>query len=642
MNAMTGSSTGAEALERLRALQAGGRLAAEYPRLQGLLAPLGAGDPALAKVGRLLARLTPDEVLAHRTDAPVVGVAVTGSSTLGALPPSLWAECARHGLLPRLSVGDYGAWQLDLRDPGSALHAPDTGLALVLLDASVVFDRLPGVWNAAEAAETAEATGEEIAALAREFLTRSGATLVLNTLPLTRLHTHQLVDLRSRAALGAAWHALNARLLRLGAELERVVVLDLDVLLAQGGPLNDPRLAAYAGEELGEELLARYAREVGHLARALTGRTRKVLVLDLDNTLWDGVLGEDGPEGIAARTTLRGEAFARVQRLAGQFRSQGVLLAVCSKNDREPVLEVLRDHPDMQLREEDFVAVQADWGPKNKGLEALAQQLGLGVDSFVFADDSAFETGLVAAALPQVAVVPLGSEPALAPERLLADGWFDTLELTEADRERTARYRVEAARADLRESAASAEEYLRQLGVRVSVERAHLGDVGRLAQLTQRTNQFNLTTRRLTAAEVRTLTENPECLVLAVRSADRFGDDGVVGALFAGREGDGLRVDNLLLSCRVLGRGIERAVVAALLDHAKAEGLAEVTASFRATPRNHRVREFWPSVGFGSLDPRPEDGRGDGRGDGREVLRFRHPLDRPVEPPEHVRLDVGF
>jgi FkbH-like protein len=631
---MTGSSTGAEALERVRALQAGGRLAVEYPELHRLLAPLGAGDPALAKAGRLLARLDPDEVLAHRPDLPVVGVAVTGSSTLGALAPSLHAEFARHGLLPRLTLGDYDAWQVDLRDPTGALHAPDTGLALVLLDASVVFDRLPPVWNAAEAAAAAEATGEEIEALVHGFLSRSRATLVLNTLPLTRLHTHQLVDLRSRAALGAAWHGLNSRLLRLGAELERVVVLDLDVLLAQGGPLCDPRLAAYAGEELGEELLARCAREVGHLARALTGRTKKVLVLDLDNTLWDGVLGEDGAEGIAARTTLRGEAFGRVQRLAGQLGSQGVLLAVCSKNDRAPVLEVLRDHPDMRLREADFVAVQADWGPKNKGLEEIAERLGLGVDSFVFADDSAFETGLVAAALPQVAVVPLGAEPALAPERLLADGWFDTLELTEADRERSARYRVEAARSDLRESASSVEEYLRQLGVRVSVERAHLGDVGRLAQLTQRTNQFNLTTERLTAPEVRSMTEDPGRLVLTVRSSDRFGDDGVVGALFACREPDGLRVENLLLSCRVLGRGIERAVVASVLDHAKVEGLTQVTAGYRPTPRNHRVREFWPSVGFVALDSQPDDPAVE--------LTFRHPLDRPLDLPEHVRLDVGF
>jgi FkbH-like protein len=631
---MNGSTTGAEALERVRALQACDRLAVEYAGLQRLLAPLGAGDPALAKAGRLLARLDPDEVLPYGPDTPVVSVAVTGRGTLGALSPSLCAEFARHGLLPRLSVGDYDGWQVDLRDPGSALHAPDTDLALVVLDASVVFDRLPAVWTAAEAAAATTTTGEEVAALVREFLSRSRATLVLNTLPLTRLHTHQLVDLRSRAALGAAWHGLNSRLLRLGAELERVVVLDLDVLLAQGGPLCDARLAAYAGEQLGEELLARYAREVGHLARALTGRTKKVLVLDLDNTLWDGVLGEDGLEGIAARTTLRGEAFGRVQRLAKQLGSQGVLLAVCSKNDREPVLEVLRDHPDMRLHEEDFVAVQADWGPKNKGLEEIAQRLGLGVDSFVFADDSPFETGLVAATLPQVAVVPLGSEPALAPERLLADGWFDALELTEADRERTARYRVETARSDLRESTTSMEEYLRQLEVRVSVERAHLGDVGRLAQLTQRTNQFNLTTQRLTAPEVRTLTEDADCLALAVRSSDRFGDDGVVGALFARREWDGLRVENLLLSCRVLGRGIERAVVAALLDHAKAEGLADVTASFRATPRNHRVRDFWLTVGFGTVDPRPEDGR--------DVLRFRHPLDRPLELPGHVRLDVGF
>ncbi|MFD0329344.1 HAD-IIIC family phosphatase [Streptacidiphilus monticola] len=296
-------------------------------------------------------------------------------------------------------------------------------------------------------------------------------------------------------------------------------------------------MSAYAKAHLGEELLARYAREVGHLGRALRGKAKKVLVLDLDNTLWDGVLGDDGADGIAAATTFRGEAFGTFQKLARQIGSQGVLLAVSSKNDQEPVLEVLRTHPDMVLRDTDFVRINANWNPKDANLRDIAAKLNLGVDSFVFADDSTFETGLVAAGLPEVAVVRLDEEPALHVEKLLADGWFDVRELTAEDRERASLYRVESERQDLLDSSGSYEEYLEQLQVRVQVSAVGDLDLARVAQLTLRTNQFNLTTQRLQPDEVRARIDDPEHLVLSVRSGDRFGDNGVVGALFAHREG---------------------------------------------------------------------------------------------------------
>ncbi|WP_037607977.1 HAD-IIIC family phosphatase [Streptacidiphilus rugosus] len=623
-------------MDRLRELNAAGRLAADFPALPSLLAELASGENGaadLARAGQFLARLDPEQILAEHPGTTTVSVAVAGHSTVGPIAGPLTAELARHGFALRLALGDFDGYLRELQDTGSHLYAAGLDLALVVLDAEAVFDELPPVWRVEDLEQAAAAKLAQLTTLVERFVAHEGgATLVLNTLPLHRHHTHQLVDLRSRAVLGAAWREFNAGLLRLATTHERLVVVDLDPLVAHGGPLNEPRMASYAKANLGEELLGRYAREIGHLARTLKGRAKKVLVVDLDNTMWDGVLGDDGADGIAAATTFRGEAFGNFQKVVKQIGSQGVLLAVCSKNDLEPVLEVLRTHPDMQLRDTDFVRVNANWNPKDGNLRDIADRLNLGVDSFVFVDDSPFETGLVASSLPEVAVVRLDEEPALHIERLLADGWFDVRELTAEDRERAALYRVESDRQDLLDSSGSMEEYLDKLGVRVQVSAVGDGDLARVAQLTLRTNQFNLTTERLQPAEVRARIDDPEHLVVSVRSGDRFGDNGVVGALFAHREGERLHIDNMILSCRVFARGIEQSTVAAVLAHARDHlGVTEATAAYRPTKKNHRVKDFWPTLGFEQTSATDEG-----------ELGFTHALADLPEAPAYVQLDVAL
>ncbi|MFC9431936.1 HAD-IIIC family phosphatase [Streptomyces sp. NPDC056987] len=621
-------------LDRLRALHGERRLAAEYPAVPALLAELAQLDDGLARLsraGRLLAKVAPEEIAERHPGVVPATVAVTGHGTLDGLTAPLHAELARHGIPLRVRVGDHDGWLRDLQDTGSDLYAPGTELALCLLDAQIVFDELPLPWGTEDVARTVAEKLDLLDGLAARYDEHGTGTLVLNTLPLLSQHTQQLVDHRSRTELSIIWREFNVGLLRLAAAHPRLHVVDLEPLIAEGGPVRDPRLAAYAKVHLGEEVLARYARQAGHLLRTLRGGAKKVLVLDLDHTLWDGILGDDGPDGIAAATTYRGEAFGRFQRVAKQIGGQGVLLAVCSKNDREPVLDVLRDHPDMILREADFVRISANWEPKDGNIRDIADRLNLGTDSFVFADDSPFERGLVAASLPGVAVIGLDEEPALHIDRLLADGWFDVRELTTEDRARAVQYRQEAERQDLRGSTGSMEEYLRALDVSVEITPVRDHEVARVAQITLRTNQFNLTTRRLQVPDVRERLDSPDHLVLAVRSRDRFGDNGVVGALFAHREDEALRIDNMLLSCRVFARGIEQATIAALLEHAVESGAAEVRASYRPTAKNHKMRGFYPSLGFE---------RGDESADG--TVEFRHPLTRLPEAPGHVTLDAAI
>lgn len=607
------------------ALFKAGQAVAQYPRLAALVAETTGAE--FLQAGRLLARLDPDEVQqAHPGTVPVT-VAITGHGTLSTLVPPLAAEFARHGLLLRPTVGNFDSYVFDLTDPGSELYALEADLTLCLLDPMVVFDEVPTPWRPEDVTRVLDEKLRVLERVVATFGTASRGTLVLNTLPLPRKFTAQLIDHRSRSELGALWREANARLLRLADTSPALVVIDLDPLIAEGSPVTDPRLSVYAKAHLSPELLAQYGHEIGHLARNLTGRTKKCLVLDLDGTMWGGVLGDDGVDGIEVSGSYRGEAFRAVQRTVKQIGSQGVLLAVVSKNDAELVREALRAREDMTLREDDLVRITANWRPKHENIRELAQALNIGVDSMVFVDDSALECGLVHSSLPGVSVVRVDGDPALHIDAILRDGWFDTRELTTEDRERVAKYHDELVRKDFLDSFDSIQDYLRELKVEARLSQAGARDIPRISQLTLRTNQFNLTTRRLQQPEVRDLVADPGSLVLAIHAADRFGDNGLVGAVFLRRDGDALHIDNFVLSCRVFSRGIEQGCLAAILDHAKETGARAVYATYSPTKKNSVVKDLYPRYGFTRA---AEDGT---------TVTFRHDLLGIPDQPEHLRLD---
>ncbi|MDB1089346.1 HAD-IIIC family phosphatase [Streptomyces sp. ACA25] len=619
---MNPTTTGSDPV---RALHDAGGLAARYPEVAQALA--AAGPAEVRRAGSLLATVPADTVLAAHPGIPVLDIAVTGSSTLTPLVPALTGELARHGLLGRVRVGDPGAFALDLAVPATA------DLTLCVLDAGAVFDRFGDApWTVDDVAAAADDLLQLLTGLVRTHTEHGSGLLLLTTAPLPARWPAQILDLRNRARLGAVWRRFTAALLDLGADTPDTCVLDLDPLLSGTGPAWDPRLATYAHVAHTDAVLDALARQVGHLARGLCGRLRKCLVLDLDGTLWGGTLAESGADGLEMAQGYRGEAHRGFQRAVAQLASQGVLLAVCSKNDPEEVAEVLRTHPDLLLREDAFVTVLADWSPKVDTIATIADRIGIGTDSLVFVDDNSTEAGLVRSGRPEIAVIEVdAADPAGHASRLLADGWFDTTEITEEDRQRAGRYRTEARRAEFRSGFSSLQDYLAELETRVEIFEPGEGDIARLAQLTQRTNQFNLTTRRLDAAGVRTAVTDPDSVVAPVRVSDRFGRHGVVGVLFARRHGTELVIDNLVMSCRVLGRGIESAWLGELLRWAAAGGLTAVTGSYRPTPRNGRVADLYPDHGF-----RPQATDPDG------TSWFRHDLTSLPGPLPHLTVDSAL
>jgi len=562
------------------------------PDLRHALAQLD--DPVrLRKIGRMLARLRPDG-----GDLRPVRVAVLATGTVGSFEPLLRARLVAAGLLPTIEVGEYGSFHLEMPTAGFAAGG-DPDLVACLLDESLF---LPGDWTPVDVDLLGRHIEERLAQLrdmVAASLARTSATLVLHTVPLPGEVRDGVISSRARAALAAQWYRLNAALLALAQEHRQVVTVDLVSALADAPCVaRDDRLHRYADLPYTDGALAALATEVRRVAQARLGLSRKALALDLDDTLWGGVLGEVGAAGVQLGGLYPGNCYLHLQRAVARLRQQGVVLVLVSKNDAEPVQQALSSHPEVLLRPAAFSVTAANWAPKPDNLRHAADTLGLGTDSFVFMDDSNVERGQMRHALPGVAVVAADGDPAYLVRSLLRPGWFDVVDLTDTDRHRPELYRARAVRTGFFREFGSTQDYLRALDIQLEVRPATDFTVPRAAQLAARTNQFNLTGVRFDEATTAGMSADPAYLVASFTVSDRFGDEGIVGALWVQREPRVWRVLNLVQSCRVLGRGIELAVVDWLARQARAAGADAVEGRFVASGKNGVAAGFWPSAGF--------------------------------------------
>ncbi len=397
----------------------------------------------------------------------------------------------------------------------------------------------------------------------------------------------------------------NAALRELAEEQANVAILDVALVFDRLG--RDQAVAPtywYAGRiPYSAAWFAACGEHLRGLLDAHRSRARKVLVCDLDNTLWGGVLGEEGPGGIALGEDGVGKCYRDLQREIQALQQSGVLLVVASKNDAALVDEVLAEHPMMVLRDTDFAAKRVDWGDKAANISAIADELSLGLDSFVLLDDNPVERALVAEVLPDVAVPEVPDRPELLPRWFVRDvvfPYFPKLRILDADRAKTASYRARTERARTEATATDLTSFLRGLEIQLDLRVDDPYLVDRAAQMTQKTNQFNLTTRRCSPGEIQAMVDDDRHAVVTVGYSDRFGDEGVVGlAVLDGADGS---VPLLLLSCRVIGRGVEDALVEHLEGVARSRGIGALTCTFVPTDRNGVAADFLPRRGWTAVE----------------------------------------
>jgi len=396
--------------------------------------------------------------------------------------------------------------------------------------------------------------------------------------------------------------ALNANVVAATRERTGVLIHDIEAVASWVGRrlFFDERMWDLWKLPCSLEHLPRVAKSIVDVMLAFRGRIVKCVVVDLDNTLWGGVVGDDGLEGIELSTHGggAGESFVRLQLYLRQLRRRGILLAVCSKNDEAVALMPFLHHPDMVLRRDDISVFVANWDDKASGIRRVRDELNIALDSIVFLDDNAFERNLVRNFLPEVIVPELPDDPADYVRAVAELNLFETTAFSAEDAARSESYRQEADRRQAQNSYTDVSEFLKSLDMRIRVGRFEPAQIGRISQLFLRSNQFNLTTHRYTEAECTAMMEDEHCIPLCASLSDRFGDHGLISIVVAWPQGDLMRISDWLMSCRVLGRGVEEYLMNYLLSMARERSLSRVSGEYLPSAKNGMVKDFWRRFGF--------------------------------------------
>jgi FkbH-like protein len=540
-----------------------------------------------------------------------VRLAVLGSGTLTHLLPSIRVAGLRRSIWVDIYENDYGQYWQELSDPASRLHEFRPTAVLVALDAH---DLTAGLTAAMDQA-AAEAAMTEVTDRIRSIWRQARETLRCPILHQTALPVHPRLlgnnEHRLAGSRATCLTRLNARL-RIMAEEEGVDILAVDERAAQDGirAWHDPGLWHRAKLEVSHGAAPMYGDLVGRWLAAKQGRSFKCLVLDLDNTVWGGVIGDDGMEGIElGQGSPLGEAYVAFQEYARELSRRGVILAVCSKNDEANALEPFEQHPDMVLRRRDISSFVANWSDKAANLRAIAEELNIGLDSLVFIDDNPFERNLVRQELPMVAVPEVSDDPTDYPIALADAGYFEGLSVTDEDRERTAQYQGNKARDALKASATDLPAYLRGLEMQLIAKQFDRVGLQRIVQLINKSNQFNLTTRRYTDEDVIAVMADPDAFGLQLRLLDRFGDNGVIAIVIGRMQPDrDLLIDTWLMSCRVLGRQVEPTTLNLIVREAWKLGARRLVGEYIPSKKNGMVKDHYAKLGFATMETYPAGG----------------------------------
>ncbi len=538
------------------------------------------------------------------SEAPAHRIAIIGNETLTELADLLSAKLMANGVSIDLYIGDFNAIHNEILQPESGLYQFKPTLVLILCN----YRSLPLAQLAERIKSPAELVTQEIATwemLWGILAERTSATIIQNNFdrPSTRIFGN--LESRLPITTGAFIDEINTSLN--AAMPDHVILHDLAYLASYYGlkAWNDPRFYYHSKHPCSLELLPAYAQSLANLIEVTLGKLRKCLVLDLDNTLWGGVIGDDGLDGIEiGQGSPIGEAHLALQRYALALKQRGVLLAVCSKNSEETAVLPFKHHPDMLLKLDDIACFVANWDPKPNNLEYISQTLNIGLDSLVFVDDNPAERAIVRDFLPTVAVPEMPEDPAYYVQVVEEGRYFEVVTFAAEDTNRTEMYKANAARKDALMSATDMTSFLASLDMKAVISPFVAADLERIAQLVGRSNQFNVTTKRHTKAELQQFMESEAHITFSMRLKDRFGDNGLIavwiGTCDTARKT--VTIDTWLMSCRVLSRGSEQHLRNHVAAHCKSLGFQTLVGVYSPTAKNMLVAELYPKLGFAALE----------------------------------------
>lgn len=527
-------------------------------------------------------------------------IGVVGNVTFDLLVATLKTTLFGHGVAAEFWSGGFGQYQQEILDPNSGLARFQPEIVIIACDWRAL--GLPE--ESADASAAVQAKVAEFEALWRVCRERLHAHVIQFAFEIPPHSPYGRLSATLAGGKARVLREINQAFFDAETKSRGLTIADIDQVAGMAGKRrwHAPALWFVAKQHPAADMLPELARLLAALVRAVVGLTAKCVALDLDGTLWGGVIGEDGMNNLRLGGANAGEAFVAFQQYLRELKRRGVLLAVCSKNNEADARLPFESHPEMVLRLEDISAFVANWNPKDQNLREIARKLNIGLDSIVFVDDNPVERRWIKRQVPEVQVVDLPEDPAEYIEAIERQLPFEALAISEEDRQRSETFKANADRDALRTASTTVGEFLAALEMTVELRSFDEANLPRITQLINKTNQFNVTTRRMLENQVAGLIGAPGAYTQAMRLRDRYGDYGLTGALVARAEKDVLRIDVWLLSCRVMGRRIEDVMLAALLRHAREAGFSRVVGEFIPSAKNAPVQDLFPRLGFAPLE----------------------------------------
>ncbi len=510
-----------------------------------------------------------------------IKIGILSSFTIKGLGEVLEKECAALVLDPDFYVAEYEKIYDEILNKKSGLEdfKPDISFFLV---------------NPGE---------ENILSIIPKFLENITGTVVVSNAPLLSYSPFGIADFKREDSFKNAVLEFNHKLSQLAKNNNRLFVYDLAAFFSKYGEYNivEEKLRLLGDMYIKPEFISKLAYELMGFVKARFSKNKKCIVLDLDNTLWGGIVGEDGFNGIQLDTKPPGNAFLEFQKYLLALNKRGIILAIASKNNPKDALKVLREHPYMQLREENFGSIQISWGNKTDSIRKIAEELNIGLDSLVFIDDDPFNRELVKKELPEVMVMDLPEDPALYTRTIKELNDFNILQITEEDLKRGELYAKQKQMSEYKNQFSNIDDFLASLNMEIKIAPADAFTIPRISQLIQKTNQFNLTTRRYSEDDVKKFVDGLNTRVYSVHVKDIFTDHGLIGVMMVKNNALSLVIDNMLLSCRVIGRNIENKMLDFIKEEARKQGAKEIIGEYIPTEKNTVCAALYSSYGFNVL-----------------------------------------
>ena len=557
-----------------------------------------------------------------------IKVAILSSFTLNGLDETLHVKCSELGIRYQSYVAGYNQYNQELLNSESSYYNFSPDITFLVIDIrSLLGDNfyLPYEISDNERKSLVKEKINELENLIQKFNDNSNSKLVLTNFNIPSYSPNGIIETKTKFGFHEMIEEINSSLRNLVKNYNSVYVFDFNQFVSKYGEKNifDYRQFFLGDIQITFNYIPSFANELLSYIKPISGINRKCIVLDLDNTLWGGIIGEDGINEIELGHTSNGKAYVEFQKQLLSLWKQGIILAINSKNNFEDAIKVLREHPDMILKEKHFASIQINWNDKAENLKQIANEINIGLNSIVFFDDDKLNQERIKQEFPEILTVNLPKDPSQYSTILTDLNDFNVLQRTNEDKKRGEMYAQQRERTNLKKSISNLDEFLKQLDIQVQIKKSDKFLIPRISQLTLKTNQFNLTTKRYEEEQIQNFSNNSEYEVGCAQVLDKFGDNGITGAYIVNKNGKTWIIDTFLLSCRIMGRGVEDAILSHILKNAKNDGAESVKAKFISTEKNKPAEEFLPNYGFKKSDD-----------------YWIFDLNEPIKSPDHLKIIV--